>query len=553
VDRSHGYGPNSRYSRRRFLQGGGLAAAGAASAALFGCADGATGRSSSSSSSSPSKASPSSTTTLALDAAAWSTLASSLSGRLVLPSSPTYATARLLYDPRFDDTNPAAVAYCTSPTDVQRCIDFARTHGIGPIPRCGGHSYAGYSSGPGLVVDVTSMSTVTVSSPAGSSSPRAVVGAGTLLVDLYNQLAPAGVLVPGGSCPSVGISGLALGGGVGVVGRKYGLTCDVIESVQMVTADGRVLTCDAETNDDLYWACRGGGGGNFGVVTSFTFRAAPIPELALFTLDWPWSAAADVLGSWFVWQHAGPAELWSNCQLLSNGSATPQVRTAGMLVGTPATLTSLVASLVAAVGSQPTYRFVGPEQYLHAMLVEAGCESLDIAQCHLTTRSPAGTLDRVASVASSAYVSVLPPAAGIQAFVTSVDDLAQTLPGVGGGIVFDALGGAINAVDPGATAFVHRNAISGIQASVATGTSPSSVAQGRSWLAHFAAAASSYVDGSAYQNYIDPTLVDWQNAYYGANFPRLVSVKAAHDPDDVLHFAQSIPTRLGTWKATAPS
>jgi hypothetical protein len=550
VEDSRRTGPNRTYSRRRFLQGGGAVAAGAMSAALFGCAPDVPG--SSSSSSSPSNA-PSSTTTLALDATAWSTLAASLSGRLVLPSSPTYATARLLYDPRFDDITPAAVAYCSSPTDVQRCIDFARTHGIGPVPRCGGHSYAGYSSGPGLVVDVTPMSTVTVSSPAGSSSTRAVVGAGTLLVDLYNQLAQSGVLVPGGSCPSVGISGLALGGGVGVVGRKYGLTCDVIESVQLVTADGRVLTCDAETNTDLYWACRGGGGGNFGVVTSFTFRAAPVPELALFTLDWPWSAAADVLGSWLPWQQAGPDELWSNCQLLSNGSATPQVRTAGMLVGTATTLTSLVASLVAAVGTQPSYRFVGPEQYLHAMLVEAGCESLDMAQCHLTTHNPAGTLDRVASVASSAYVSVLPPSAGIQAFVGAVDDLARTLPGTGGGIVFDALGGAINAVDPAATAFVHRNAISGIQTSVATGTSPSSVAQGRSWLAHVAATVADYVDGAAYQNYIDPTLVDWATAYYGANFPRLVSVKAAHDPDDVFHFAQSIPTRLGPWKATAPS
>lgn len=478
----------------------------------------------------------------------------------MLPSSPSYGTARLLYDPRFDDINPAAVAYCASATDVQRCIDFARTHGIGPVPRCGGHSYAGYSSGPGLVVDVTLMNTVTVSAAAaaaaataGSSSTQAVVGAGTLLVDLYSQLAQAGVLVPGGSCPTVGISGLALGGGVGVVGRKYGLTCDAIESVQIVTADGRVLTCDAGTNEDLYWACRGGGGGNFGVVTSFTFRAAPIPELALFTLDWPWSAAADVLGSWFAWQNAGPVELWSNCQLLSTGSTTPQVRTAGMFVGTSAALSSLVATLVAAVGTQPTYRFVGPEQYLHAMLVEAGCESLDVAQCHLPTQNPAGTLDRSASVASSAYVSVLPPPAGIDVFVAVVDDLTQTLPGVGGGVVFDALGGAINEVKPSDTAFVHRNAISGIQASVATSSSALSVQEGRSWLAHFAAVAANYVDGSAYQNYIDPALVDWQNAYYGANYPRLVSVKAAHDPDDVFHFAQSIPTRLGTWKATAPS
>jgi FAD/FMN-containing dehydrogenase len=496
-----------------------------------------------------------------LDAAAWSALAASLSGRLVLPSNPTYATARLLYDPRFDDLAPAAVAYCATPSDVQRCIAFARAHGVTPIPRCGGHSYAGYSSGSGLVVDVTPMNSVTVQGSANagtgtgaSAGASAVVGAGTLLVDLYNQVSQAGVLVPGGSCPSVGISGLALGGGVGVVGRKYGLTCDTIESVQIVTADGRLLTCDATENADLYWACRGGGGGNFGVVTSFTFRASPIPALALFTLDWPSSAAADVLGSWFAWQHAAPDELWSNCQLLSAGSGALQVRTAGMFVGTPTALNSLVSSLVAAVGTQPSSRFVGPEQYLHAMLVEAGCESLDVQQCHLTTHNPPGTLGRDAFVASSAYVSTMPSSAGVASFVSAVNDLIQTLPGLGGGVVFDALGGAINAVKPSDTAFVHRNALAGIQSSVATSASGSSVQQGRSWLAHLAVSVADSVDGSAYQNYIDPTLADWQRAYYGANLPRLVSVKAAYDPDEVFHFAQSVPTRLPAgWRSVAPT
>jgi FAD/FMN-containing dehydrogenase len=531
-----------RYSRRRFLGAGGLVA-GAASAALAGCAGSATRRPSSSSTSSL-RGAPNGSAPSPLDAAAWSRLASALSGRLVLPSSPSYATARLLYDPRFDDSNPAAVALCASAADVQRCVEFARAHGIRPIPRSGGHSYGGYSTGPGLVVDVTLLRTVSVTGAApGSAHQRAVVGAGTRLIDLYDQLAQAGVLVPGGSCPTVGIAGLALGGGVGVLGRKYGLTCDAIESVEIVTADSRVLTCDPTRHPDLYWACRGGGGGNFGVVTSFTFRADPIPELALFTLDWPWAVAADVLGAWLSWQHGAPDELWSNCQLSAGGSGT-LVRTAGMFVGSAASLTSLVGSLVATVGSPPSYRFVGPEQYLHAMLVEAGCESLDVAQCHLRTQNPAGTLDRAGSVASSAYISAPPPPSGIDAFVRSVDDLRHALPGLGGGLVFDAYGGAINAVEPGATAFVHRRAICGIEASVATGSGASAVHDGRAWLAHLATTVAPYVDGSAYQNYIDPTLADWEHAYYGANLGRLVSVKAAYDPDDVFRFAQSIPTHV---------
>ncbi len=530
-------------------------AAGTASAALAGCST-SPGRGSGSTATS--SAAPS--TTEALDPAAWSKLSASLAGTLVLPSSAAYPTARLVYDPRFDDTRPAAIARCNSPADVQRCVEFARAHGITPIARSGGHSYGGYSTGTGLVIDVTPMSSVDVAgagNDAGAGSVgavgdtgapsagrvSAVVGAGTQLVDFYDQLSQAGVLVPGGSCPTVGIAGLALGGGVGVLGRKYGLTCDAIESVRIVTADGRLLTCDPTHDADLYWACRGGGGGNFGVVTSFTFGAVPIPELALWTLDWPPSAAADVLGAWLAWVHTTPDELWSNCQLLSSGGQM-QVRTAGMFVGSATSLGSLVDSLVAAVATQPTSRFVGPEQYLHAMLVEAGCESLDVAQCHLVAQSPAGVLTRAASVASSAYISALPPAAGVDAFVSSVEDLGRTLPGLGGGVAFDAYGGAINAVKPGDTAFVHRNALCGIQASVASGVAATAVSQGWSWLAHFAAAVALYVDGSAYQNYIDPMLADWQRAYYGDNLGRLVSVKAAYDPDDVFHFAQSIPTRL---------
>jgi len=519
--------------RRQFLRRGGSLAAAAGATVLFGCSPERSTGPTPSTGPKPEE----------LDPAAWQAFAAALTGRLVLPADPAYATARLLYDPRFDAEAPAAVAYCATPTDVQRSIAFARTHGITPIARCGGHSYAGYSSGSGLVVDVTQMNGVAPGATGASGTPGTVtVGAGTLLVDLYDQLSALGVMVPGGSCPTVGISGLALGGGVGVLGRKYGLTCDVTESLDVVIADGRLLRCDASDHDDLYWACRGGGGGNFGIVTSFTFRAAPVAPLAVFTVDWPWAAAADVLGSWFSWQGQAPDELWSNCQLASGGAGGLAVRVNGVFVGSAGTLGSLVRALQSSVGSAPGSSFVGPEPYLHAMLVEAGCESSTVAQCHLPSQNPAGTLSRQAFVATSAYVSTTPSSAGLDAVVRAVETLAQTLPSLGGGLVFDAYGGAINAVAADATAFVHRHALCAVQASVSTGTGAGAVASGQAWLAQTMAALAPHTDGQAYQNYIDPTLADWAQAYYGANWARLVSVKGAVDPDDVFHFAQSIPT-----------
>jgi hypothetical protein len=479
-----------------------------------------------------------------LNAAAWRALAKSLSGSLVLPADHRYATARELFDPRFDGARPAAIAYCASPVDVQRTLDFARVHGIRPIPRCGGHSYGGYSTGSGLVIDVTRMSGVKVTAAKKGSPATATVGAGTRLVDLYSKLSRAGVLVPGGSCPTVGISGLALGGGIGVLARRYGLTCDAIKAVKVVTADGRLLTCDGGSQPDLYWASRGGGGGNFGVVTSFTFTAHPIPELTLFTVDWPWAAAGDVLGGWIEWLRRAPDEVWSNCQLLSAGSSGLIARSSGVLVGGKGTLSTLMGKLVSAVGSQPTSTFVGgPDPYLHVMLVEAGCDGKSVAECHLPTQNPAGMLERSAYAAKSEYVSKPLPSAGLAAAAHAVEELHAGHPGLGGGLAFDAYGGAINRVPAHATAFVHRDTICAIQATVTWGSVPSAhaFAAGRGWLEGTAKALAPFTTGAAYQNYIDPALADWQHAYYGSNLKRLSSVKRSYDPDNVFHFPQSIP------------
>jgi FAD/FMN-containing dehydrogenase len=351
------------------------------------------------------------------------------------------------------------------------------------------------------------------------------------------------MLVPGGSCPTVGVSGLALGGGNGVLARRYGLTCDAIESLTVVTADSRVLEVDAGSHGDLYWASRGGGGRNFGIVTSFRFRTQPIPPIALFTLDFPWAAAGDLLVAWMEWIRAVPDELWSNCLLLSGGPGGLAARATGVYCGSVTALSGHVQTLLRAVGATPTVNFVGPETYLRAMFVEAGCADLTLAQCQISSPGSAGTLPRSAFAAKSAYFTAPPPSRAIAAITGAVETFQQELPALGGALAFDGFGGAINAVPPDATAFVHRDAIAQLQidASWGAGTSNATVATIQSWLDHTASALAPYVNGQAYQNYIDPTLADWKQAYYASNLARLERVKRAYDPDDVFSFAQSIP------------
>ncbi len=310
----------------------------------------------------------------------WYVLAGSLHGTLLRPGDIGYPAAGQLYNAVYAP-DAAAIALCASPSDVQRCLGFAREHNVEVAARSGGHSYGGYSSCPGLVINVSDMNGVSVGGTsahqaAASGQEIVTIGAGTKLIDIYSQLAARSLLLPGGSCPTVGIAGLALGGGIGVFSRAYGLTCDQIATIEIVTADGVLRRCGPNEDEDLYWGCRGGGGGNFGVVTSFGFRTHPIPEeITLFTLEWPWGAAETVLDAWLRWIPSAPDALWANCQLYSSGVVGGGLlKVTGVFVGSVAACSAALNPLTSAVGTAPTYRFVGPEDYVTATMIEAGAK-----------------------------------------------------------------------------------------------------------------------------------------------------------------------------------
>jgi FAD/FMN-containing dehydrogenase len=466
----------------------------------------------------------------------WSSFGRSLTGRLVRPGDPGYLTDLQLYDSRFDAVRPAGIAYCASPSDVQRSVTFARANSLPFAARSGGHSYAGYSTSTGLVIDVAPMATVQVGPGA------AVVGAGARLIDVYSTLNAAGRSIPAGSCPTVGIAGLTLGGGAGVVDRAYGLTCDALTSVDIVTADARLVTASATSNPDLYWACRGGGGGNFGVVTSLQFDTFPTAPLTLAFLVWPWDAAPDVLPAWLEWAPAGPDQAWSNCLLETEPSgSSPKLQVGAVWMGPAGGLDPLLTQLEGAVGAPPLSRFVETVPFQHAMYVEGGCASFSQAACHLPTQAAGGMLTRQPSLAKSGYVNGPLGDRGVQAVVAGID--ARQSGRAEGAVGFDAYGGAINRVNPSATAFVHRSALASAQFNVPfdPGTPAAQLDASQSWLNTWYASVAPYLSGSAYQNYIDPFLQGWEEAYYGANLGRLRQVKRTWDPDDAFRFAQSIP------------
>ena len=457
----------------------------------------------------------------------WNDLAKRLNGRLLLPGAAGYDSARLSANPRYDNVHPAAVARCATAADVAAVVAFAQEQRVRFSVRSGGHSYPGWSTGAELVLDVSSLSSLHVN----ASEQTVRVGAGARLVDVYGGVAAAGLGIAAGSCPTVGLAGLTLGGGVGVLSRSWGLTCDAVTSLQMVTANGQVREI---AGGDLLWAAKGGGGGSFGVVTAFTLAARPAPALTLFAIHWPWSAAADVIQAWQHWGPTTDPRCWSTCKLHAVGGGAPTVLVAGVWNGSSNDLAAVLAPLLSAIGSRSTSRSARRHSYLDAMRTEAGCSG---AGCHLP---PTGTLVREALAASSHVPTELMSVAATHALVDAVERASGT-PGITLATAsLDALGGSVARVAPSATAFVHRAAPYTVQytATWSNRSLPGSTFDAA--VRTMRATMTPHLGNGAYVNYPDASLTGWQQAYWGDNFGRLRTIKHSVDPAGVFTFPHAV-------------
>ncbi|MFE7773370.1 FAD-binding oxidoreductase [Streptomyces sp. NPDC057445] len=470
----------------------------------------------------------------------WSALAGELDGTLVRPGNRDYDVARKLFNPRFDGLRPAGIAYCARPEDVRSCLEFARRHQVPVAVRSGGHSYAGWSSGSGLIVDVQKMASVALS---GST---ATVGAGAKLIDVYDRLTARGRTVPAGSCPTVGISGLALGGGIGVVSRAYGLTSDSVVGARIVTADCRIRDVDARHDPDLFWALRGGGNAQFGVVTELRLRTHAAPQCTTFFLSWPWSLAAAVVREWQRWAPTAPDEIWANLHLSAPAGGRPgSVRVGGLTLGRRGDLENRLDRLADAIGAPARSVSVRTRPFMDAMKVMGGVSGFTIAQSHqqgsLPGRTPQGRVARESYAARSDFYTRRIPADGIKALLARVERLAGLRGGGAGSVALDALGGTVGRIRAADTAFVHRDALFLAQYIVSwpDNASATTVARHQAWLDGTHTAMRPWASGQAYQNYTDPQLRDWRRAYYGANAERLARVKAAYDPGRLFRHPQA--------------
>jgi FAD/FMN-containing dehydrogenase len=461
----------------------------------------------------------------------WTTLKNGISGTLYRPGDAGYDTVRLVENPRYDGARPLAVLTASSAADVAAGLAFAAKYRVPLALRSGGHSYPGWSAGgaagsgmpSSLVIDTRGMSTVTM-----NADDTVRIGAGASLAQVYSTVSGAGRAIAAGSCATVGAAGLTLGGGVGVLVRAYGLTSDQLTEVEIVTADGRVRTANAKKDPELFWACRGGGGGHLGVVTALTLATQPAPQVTMFSLSWPFSAAAAVVKAWQAWAPSADPQLWSTLKLLggANHGAGPGVYLSGSWIGPSGRLAAQLAPFLASAGIAPTRNGSSTHSYHDAMMSYAGCASIPLAQCQT---GEGGTLSRESSAATSHVPDRPLDDAGIAALLAQVRAISA-VPGIReGGVSLDALGGKVGALAADATAFPHRSALMTVQYTATFGDGTDAAPFDAAVRAFRAAMVPSW-GTSAYVNYADSSIQDAASAYFGANAAQLAAVRKRYDP-----------------------
>jgi FAD/FMN-containing dehydrogenase len=463
----------------------------------------------------------------------WATLQGAIAGEVALPGSPAYDRVPRPFNARFHEVQPQAVVLCTGPHDVAETISFVARHGLATAARSGGHCFAGQSSTRGVVIDVTPMSSVTVSGGV------ATVGAGARLGAVYDALQEHDLAIPAGTCPSVGIAGLALGGGLGILGRTYGVTSDRLIGAQIVLADGRVVDCDENHDDDLFWALRGAGAGNFGVVTSFDFSPVPAPEVTNFHATWPHSQAVAVIEAWQEWAPHGPDELAASLKVTAIGEVgqSPSVDVYGALLGTESDATELLDHLVVRAGSDPI-----SASNMHMSFPQARrfWAQLGVAEDGGGEEPLPEVAEPRCLFSKSEFFRRLLPTEAIAALV---ENFAQArVPGESRELDFTPWGGAYNRMRPDATAFVHRDELYQLKHAAVVDPQASTPARtaAHRWVARSWTSVHPWGSGRVFQNFADPDLEGWADAYYGTNCDRLVRIKARYDPAGFFSSHQSL-------------
>jgi FAD/FMN-containing dehydrogenase len=441
----------------------------------------------------------------------WSELQQSLRGDLITSDSPSYEAARKVWNGMID-RRPGAIARCRSTSDVVTAINFARTHGLFPAVRGGGHSAAGLGMiDDGLVIDLADLNEVQID----AENRIARVGGGATWRLLDQAAAVHGLATTGGVISTTGVGGLTLGGGVGNLMRSYGLACDNMIGAEVVLADGSVVRTSESEHSDLLWGLRGGGG-NFGVVTEFEFRLHPVTNVVGGMLIHPRERAIDVLRHYRSACESAPDELGIFAGLMSSPEGDPIAAYLTCLNGTEGPGLDKLEEL---------RRFGPPIADMVAEMPYVDFQTL------LDEGFPSG----IAVYWKSHFLTGLPDDA-IEILVSHANQAPSPLSVV----LLEQLGGKVARIGRGETAFDHRGAPYNL-ALMSRWTQPEEAEANIAWVRGLFDAMRPYAHG-VYVNYlgVDDAPERVRDAYGAEKYERLVELKRQYDPTNLFRHNQNI-------------
>ena len=440
-------------------------------------------------------------------------------GRVVLPSDPHYNEDRQESNPAFQ-AYPQVIVYCACEGDVLECLSVARRYKLWVAVRSGGHSTAGYSVNNGMVIDLSEISGVALDPLAR----RVHVLPGTTFDTFNGAMNGTGWHVPTGACGSVRVGGFVQGGGYGYTSRAFGIQSDMVESFRVALADGTIVLASAAENPELFWAMRGGTGGNFGVLLQVTYRMVRLDDVWAWAISWDEAHAAEVLTLMQRdFMKTGAPDALGYMMNLGYQNGVPVYMVQGMFCGTREAGLAAIAPLLAIPSAQLLVDKTGSYPAMNTWLED-----------HPYTL-PQDLPDGIAETKASGYISARLSTADWQRII----DYFKTSPNTWSLAYLEPYGGAINRYPVEDSAFIHRNADTDLVVDVFW-RNPQERAQMEAWLDGFMALVKPFLNGHVYQNYPDGSLADFANAYWGPAYPRLRQVKARYDPTNFFHFAQSI-------------
>jgi FAD/FMN-containing dehydrogenase len=438
-------------------------------------------------------------------ATGWEGLSKTIGGPVLLPDNPQFGSAKAVFNTNYNGSSPAAIVTPTSAADVQKAMAFAATNNLKVAPRSGGHSYTGASTANGaMVFDLRQLPGGLDYDPA---SGHVTATPATRLWDLHQALAAQGRGIPTGTCPTVGAAGHALGGGLGAQSRHAGLLSDALTAATVVLPGGQAVNASAAENPDLFWALRGGGGGNFGVATSLTFATFPTADADVVNLNFPQESFAQMLVGWQSWLRTADQSMWALADSTTDATGThPRI----MATGPVGSGSSMATAITKAVGAQPvstdshTFNYLDLVKYL-------AVDNLNPAPVGYV-----GGSDVFPVINAGAAQGI---AAAVNAFPAGAGRMLA---------IMHTLDGALATVGQSATAFPWRGQSALVQWYIENNGSPAAAAN---WLSTAHQAVQAYSAGG-YVNYLEAGQPP--SRYFGPNLTKLSAVRQKYDPNRVM-------------------